>query len=90
MLLAERAKLQRLLAGIAFDSSVKHDESAAGEIMKGMFWLVLALGAGYWLYTDWQASGSLTGKAFYEACWERVSDFTKRPNPCGRKPCWYS
>jgi len=31
LLLAERAKLQRLLAGIAFDSSVKHDESAAGE-----------------------------------------------------------
>lgn len=41
--------------------------------MRELFFLILALGAGYWLYTDWQASGSMTGKAYYEACWERVN-----------------
>lgn len=39
--------------------------------MKELVLLILALGAGYWLYTDYQASGSLTGKAYYEACWEQ-------------------
>jgi hypothetical protein len=32
---------------------------------------ILVLAAGYWLYTDFQASGNLTGKTYYEACWER-------------------
>ncbi|KRQ92549.1 hypothetical protein [Bradyrhizobium valentinum] len=41
--------------------------------MGKVFLLMLALGAGYWLYTDYQASGSLTGKAYYEACWERAN-----------------
>lgn len=40
--------------------------------MRELFFLILAIGAAYWFYTDWQASGSLTGKAYYEACWERV------------------
>jgi hypothetical protein len=31
---------------------------------------ILALAAGIWVYMDYQASGSLTGKAYYEACWE--------------------
>ena len=44
-------------------------ERREGLVMAVVFW-VFALAAGYWLYTDYQASGSLTGKAYYEACWE--------------------
>ena len=45
--------------------------------------LLLAIGAGCWLYTDYQASGSLTGKTYYEACWEqknKTKGFTE-PTP---------
>jgi hypothetical protein len=48
-----------------------------------VFLLMLALGAGYWLYADYQASGSLTGKAYYETCWElknKTKGFTE-PTP---------
>jgi len=31
---------------------------------------ILAIAGGFWVYTDYQASGSLTGKAYYETCWE--------------------
>jgi hypothetical protein len=40
-----------------------------GKVMSVILWL-LALAAGFWFYTDYQASGNLTGKAYYEACWE--------------------
>jgi hypothetical protein len=38
--------------------------------MAALFWIAVMLGGGYWLYTDFQASGNLTGKSYYEACWE--------------------
>ncbi|MEH2480165.1 hypothetical protein V1282_003522 [Nitrobacteraceae bacterium AZCC 2146] len=31
---------------------------------------LLALAAGYWLYTDYEASGNLSGKSYYETCWK--------------------
>ena len=38
--------------------------------MAALFWMVVLIGGGYWWYTDYQASGNLTGKDYYEACWE--------------------
>jgi hypothetical protein len=43
---------------------------ARGKNTMAVIGWILALAAGFWVYTDYQASGSLTGKAYYETCWE--------------------
>ena len=35
-----------------------------------LIFLVLGIGAGYWFYAGYEASGNLTGKTHYEACWD--------------------
>jgi hypothetical protein len=40
-------------------------------------WVLALLGGGYYAYSDYQASGSMSGRTYYEACWERVQ---KGPN----------
>jgi hypothetical protein len=50
--------------------------------MAALFWIVIALAGSYWFYTDYKASGSLTGKDYYEACWElksKMKGFTEPP-----------
>ena len=37
-----------------------------GQIIVWLFLIV----AGYWLYSNYEESGHLTGKAYYEACWK--------------------
>jgi hypothetical protein len=37
--------------------------------MQFILWLFL-IGGGCWVYTNYEASGHLSGKAYYEACWK--------------------
>jgi hypothetical protein len=42
-----------------------------------------ALGyGGYWYYTEYQASAGMSGKTFYETCWE----YKKKPGPLAPEP----
>ena len=43
--------------------------AGGGKVMSVILWL-FAIAGGFWLYTDYQASGNLRGKAYYETCWE--------------------
>jgi hypothetical protein len=37
--------------------------------MRIILWLFL-IGGGYWLYSNYDDSGKLSGKTYYEACWK--------------------
>jgi hypothetical protein len=41
--------------------------------MRALGFLVLIVGAGYWLYTGYEASGGMTERTYYEACWEMIA-----------------
>jgi hypothetical protein len=48
---------------------VRYKILPVGEVMAFIGWL-LAIAGGFWLYSDYRASGSMTGKTYYEVCWE--------------------